>query len=121
MVYCRPHVCHLRKERPELSLTEVVWAVFKSGGDLERSGQSRRSSIGNGTTKSSGKALERIKRDHLQRMKKIREVKSFKSPETTVKQEKHSVVCENESEDEMDCSLSNESIEREIISAANTI
>lgn len=69
-IYCRPHVISLRRRRPDVSWWHACWLTVKTGGDHNLLGQSKRrrksNLIGNEIF------LERLERDHIQRMATIR-------------------------------------------------
>ena len=70
IIYCRPHVVSLRKKNPEYTLWKAFWVTVKTGGDHNLAGQRRRqrrsSQLGNKTF------LEKLERDHAQRMENKR-------------------------------------------------
>ena len=73
LVYCRPHVNSLRRKHPDFSWFKANWITVKTGGDNNSSGRTRRDRQSNliGNTV----FLERLERDHAQRMRSIRQNK----------------------------------------------
>jgi len=72
LVYCHPHVSSLRTNNPEYSWLKAFWETVRTGGDNDSAGQSRRTSSGNRSRRGSQIVLDRIKRNHISMMAKIR-------------------------------------------------
>ena len=73
LVYCRPRVNSLRRKHPDFSWFKANWITVMTGGDNNSSGRTRRDRQSNliGNTV----FLERLERDHAQRMRSIRQNK----------------------------------------------
>jgi len=71
VVYCRPHVSSLRRNHPEFSWFKAFWLTVRTSGDNGSAGRSdRRSQVL--SKKGRQKVLDRIERDHISRMRKLR-------------------------------------------------
>jgi len=72
LVYCRPHVSSLRTNIPGYSWLKAFWQTVRTGGDNNSAGQSRRP---NRTHRGSQKVLQKMERNHILRMAKIRQAR----------------------------------------------
>ena len=73
LVYCRPHVSSLRTNNPGYSWLKAFWQTVRTGGDNNGAGQSRRS---NRTHRGSQKVLQKMERNHILMMAKIRQARN---------------------------------------------
>ncbi len=70
LVFIRPHVRTLRRRNPTYSRLKVLWLVIKSGGDNNSLGQRRSQRRTN--RQGDQIYLQRLQRDHIERMRSIR-------------------------------------------------
>ena len=77
LVYCRPHVSSLRTNNPGYYWLKAFWQTVRTGGDNNSAGQSRRSRSSNRSNKGSKKVLQKMERNHILMMAKIRKARNL--------------------------------------------